>query len=114
MHGKIVTDIEQSKVLAEISPPESADMFFCNFGYSARLLPKDDVDARTYPVITPAWSLVALLNHLKQRYYVKLEHDGVSWSITCIGHDSQKKYTLSLFDDTIDACWGMILRLRKE
>ena len=60
------------------------------------------------------WSLSALLQVLKQRYYIRLDYDGVSWSITCIEHDTGKKYTSSMFDDPIDACYGMVLRLNKE
>lgn len=114
MHGKIVTDIEQSKILDEILPHESADMHHVLIDTCKD---KYDIGIGKYIGILPsypAWSLSALLDFLKQKYYVKLEHDGVSWCITCIEHDSQKKYTVSLFDDPIDACWGMILRLRKE
>lgn len=110
---KSYTDIEQSKTLLEILPIESTDMTWIDYGYCKRVLPKDDVDARTYPVITPAWSLAALLDYLKQQYYVKLDHDGISWSIICFSHDSDLKYTSSMFDDPIDACYGMILRLNK-
>lgn len=127
MHGKIVTDIEQSKKLAEILPIESSDTFYkrsigdsCN----RELHWKNLFELKNHPagvgfllkkkIIVPAWSLAALLDYLKQKYYVRLDHDGVSWSITCIEHDTGKKYTSSMFDDPIDACWGMVLRLNKE
>lgn len=111
---KSYTDIEQSKKLAEFLPIESADMTWVDYGYCKRVLPKDDVDANAYPIIIHAWSLAALLEYLKQKYYVRLDHDGVSWSITCIEHDTDKKYTSSMFDDPIDACWGILLRLNKK
>ncbi len=113
MHGKIVTDIEQSKVLAEILPPESADMHYVLIDTDEN---KYDIGIGNYIGVLPcypAWSLAALLEHLKQRYFVQLEHDGVSWGITCIEHDTGKKYTSVMFDDPVDACWGMILRLNK-
>ena len=126
---KNCTDIDQSKVLAEILPQESADLWWTiiqpkkyegwelvNDGESFTTLSfakQEHIALASYKEI-PAWSLSALLNHLKQRYYVKLEHDGVSWGITCIEHDTKKEYNLYMFDEPVDACWGMMLRLNKD
>lgn len=114
---KAYTDVEQSKVLAKILPLESADMSYRPYREEGGI-PDYHLDLCPYVFASwigvPAWSLAALLDYLKQHYYVKLDHDGISWSITCIEHDTAKKYTSSMFDDPIDACWGIILRLNKE
>ena len=111
---KMCTTLEQSKYLAEILPKESADMIWKHIDdipyYCLDLIPYDLYSG----VAIPAWSLDALLFYLKRKYFVRLEHDGVSWSITCIEHDTDKKYTSVMFDEPLDACWGMILRLKGE
>lgn len=112
---KSYTDLQQSKVLAEILPLESADMVWKDIkdgiiDYCADLTPYELYSGVGYP----AWSLSALLDYLKQKFYVRLSHDGVSWGITCFEHDTRKEYNLYKFDEQVDACWGMILRLNKE
>lgn len=61
---KAYTDIEQSKILAEILPLDSADMVYVTTDYAMRVLPKEDIDAKTYLKVSPCWSLVALLDIL--------------------------------------------------
>lgn len=107
---KSFTDVQQSQALAEMLPTESADMFYAD---GERLAVWNNKDENLDNEDIPCWSLAALLDYLKQRYYVRLSHDGVSWGITCFEHDTKKEYNLYMFDEPVDACWGMILRLNK-
>lgn len=115
---KSYTDLEQSKVLTEILPPESADYFWI-IGHLHTDGPRYEIVRPRNEVSEPenywpCWSLVALLDYLKQHYYVRLDHDGISWSITCVEHNTGEECTSDSFDDPVDACWGMILRLNEE
>lgn len=81
---KAYTDINQSKMLAEILSPESADMWLgcigesmtmCHVGnYLLELQCRQDIDYRkTQPkIICPCWSLAALLEIIP----VTIERDG--------------------------------------
>ena len=111
-----VTGIEQSKKLAEILPIESADMVWVDYGYCKRILPKDDVDATTYPTITPAWSLSALLMVLPKnigRYTKSLYWFDEAWHCGYGDEDFEGLYDVSA-DNPVDACVEMILELHKE
>lgn len=114
---KSFTDIEQSKKLADILPLESADMVWVDYGYCKRILPKDDIDARAYPVITLAWSLVALLEAMPKT----LEYGR---PILCTNYegfyfvqyrDASMDYVngTNCYDNPIDACMKMIFELNK-
>lgn len=109
---KSYTDLDQSKVLAKKLPLESADMFYTSLNSD---YPWIWIDKHLMEVgDIPCWSLAALVNYLKNRYCVRLEHDGIAWSITCIEYDTEKEYNLYMFNDPVDACWSMILRLDRD
>ena len=124
---KSYTDLEQSKKLAEILPPESADMWYSYYG-----------DSKYNPTIAykgeqwflcqfrnsshsdiPCWSLAALISQIlpdkvavgNENYYLTfgkkaVEYRGpVSW-------DGQKSIS-SKADNLVDACYEMILKLNE-
>jgi hypothetical protein len=123
---KSYTNIEESKKLAEILPPESADMCWGisdetlkwkTFPY---LLPWRDYTAKEHYL--PCWSLAALLDQLddvicdKNGYEYKLEiiKEGVQYYLVYEGMLDAACYETSVFDDLIDACIEMIFILKEK
>ena len=133
---KTHTDIEQSKKLAEILPIESADMYWFNrhidlteTKYEVFVIDKSDkhIDFfKSYAVavdnneIIPCWSLAALLDFLKPNVILKHE-EYVGWKILeYIIKENQnsilsniKCVQASSEDNSIDACYNMIIELNK-
>lgn len=127
MQLKSYTDIKQSKKLAEILPIESADMrygYIAPYDYSDRMFdggydevpyPKDflkrnpNFSENEYDGEFPCWSLSALLDVLK---YSSLNQDVENkWSITYwTGAYPKSEY---FFDNPVDACYEMIIRLNE-
>lgn len=108
---KSYTDIEQSKKLTEILPLESADLYYYKYGLPHFIEGQGDYESiRTdkYHDYIPCWSLTALFNIFD---WPKLSSSslGVGISVYPNGyrHDSR------LFDNPIDACYEMILRLHE-
>lgn len=99
------TDIEQSRKLAEILPIESADMRYAPFGdthpwvWEGNLLERGAI---------PCWSLAALLSVIPN-YKLSSEHN----YHTCTAETSFGKETVAWFDNPIDACYEMILKLNE-
>lgn len=123
---KSYTNIVQSKKLAEIIPPESADMCWgiCDetlkwktFPY---LLPWRDYTAKEHYL--PCWSLGALLDQLEDvicdedgnEYQLKIIKEGVLYYLVYDGMDYAAYYDTSLFDNLIDACVEMIFILKEK
>ena len=111
---KSYTDIEQSKKLAEILPPESADMFLAMNG----ILPVmskyiDDGLVTADETAIPCWSLVALLDILPfpQLSKDKLGNGKVGWIVSVYPYDC--RYDSCWHDNPIDACFEMILKLHE-
>lgn len=120
---KSFTDIEQSKKLAEILPPESADMCYVNDGTSIK------VDANSYTVcysmwkdcvveIIPCWSLAALYSILpnNEDTSITLYHDcrdGLDeWFCE---HDSRYTKVFGVrAGNPVDACVDMIITLKER
>ena len=110
---KSFTDIEQSKVLVEFLPLESADMWYLGYGSpweSERIYDKEPASYHsTYPQWDiPCWSLAALLGGLPN-YKLSSEHN----YHTCTVETSFGKETVAWFDNPIDACYEMILKLHE-
>lgn len=114
---KSYTDIPQSKKLAEILPPETADMYFEKgirdnykeaFGnYADMWISENMLGFKTIP----CWSLAALLGILpNESDIVKGQSDGKDGKYMCtVGY---KNDILSTFSDSpIDACVEMIIKL---
>lgn len=123
---KSYTDIEQSKKLAEILQPESADMCWGmrdetlkwkTFPY---FMPWRDYIAKEHYL--PCWSLAALLDQLEDvicdengyTYQLQIVKEGVQYYLIYEGVDDFASYDTSLFDDLIDACIEMILKLKEK
>lgn len=109
---KAYTDLEQSKKLAEILPLESADFVW--------LIGHLHTDGPRYEVIRakgevsepenywPCWSLAALLDILPKGYSLGRRTNGKYY--VCMTHI---KHNISEFDNPIDACYEMILKLHE-
>ena len=121
---KSYTDIERSKVLAEILPLDSADMsypiihnvgqepYHCNIPMFVPAMNGD----------IPCWSLAALLNVLPKIYYPVKDHKTdlilgkpkdkwciLYWDTTGMQHGEE-----TLGDNPVDACYEMILRFKEK
>ena len=105
---KAYTDISQSKKLAEILPIESADMYyepstgFCTEPSEVRF---GDIKY-AHPRSIRCWSLAALLDVIPN-YKLSSEHN----YHTCTAETSFGKETVGWFDNPVDACVEMILKL---
>jgi len=110
---KAYTTIEQSKVLAEILPLESADMWwpwYSNLGSDGYY---DDFPMFYKPICNPdksvpCWSLGALISLLPKRYCLETLDNG---TYVCYNFLSQHEK----FGNTpIDAVYSMIIFLKEE
>ena len=106
---KAYTDISQSKKLAETLPIESADMYYPNrtdIKYQGAL----PIDwKRGLPLLSqeiPCWSLAALLNILPSST-LDSSNDH-HYRLHCM-----ERFT-EWYDNSIDACYEMILRLDEQ
>ena len=122
---KNCTSIEQSKVLAEILPIESADMrygYIAPYEYSDRMYdggydeipyPKDfliknpNYSADEYDAELPCWSLAALLDAMPP----------IQELCSSTGH-YYRVHCMNLFsewhDNAIDSCVEMIIKLKEK
>ena len=120
------TTIEQSKVLAEILPLESADMFWLVLGNTPR------VHVLTEPLSNysqwesyPCWSLAALLDLLPNNEHIETTISRGGWKIDTFEYvpniwwceyentENQTKFNISA-DNPIDACYEMIIKLDEQ
>lgn len=116
---KSYTDLEQSKKLAEILPPESADMHYVLIDsekdlYSAGL----DKYIGILPH-HPAWSLAALLGVLPRfieykgdKYYLRFMKEYVEYANDEISITGRCLHTTGN-DNLVDACYEMLIKLHE-
>ena len=139
---KAFTDINQSRKLVEILPPESADMWWREVSYGfyhiEAEIPKGWYDEP--PKGIPCWSLAALFNiipkHIKQNdgrtYRFRIfNDDGIviqRWGCSYVAEDYHNraeylsdpnlKYPTNIYsgkyEDILDACVEMILKLNEQ
>ena len=109
---KAYTDLPQSKILAEILPLESADMFWLVLGNAPR------VHVLTEPLSNysqwesyPCWSLAALLDALQ--YPTLFQRADKKWGCT-VWIDTTKPRSISCKDEPVDACVDLVIRLHKQ
>lgn len=104
---KAYTDIEQSKKLAEILPIESADMgwYYSRDPQAARNQMWVGTKAENADI--PCWSLAALLNVIPSGKV--LIHDKGNHGYKCIC----KNIDSNFYDNPIDACYEMIIKLNE-
>ena len=124
---KSYTDIERSKVLAEILPLDSADYFYkyCighynTIYYRLETYPYNKGGNKNHDI--PCWSLAALLNVLPKIYYPVKDHKTdlilgkpkdewcvLYWDTTGMQHGEE-----TLGDNPVDACVNMIVKLKEK
>ena len=132
---KSYTNIEQSKVLSEILPLESADMHYNNGScrgvdytehFSAELMPYQEAlhlmkihKTNFMFQVIPCWSLASLLGVIpynitfnKDVYRFKLVKFSGHWE--CY-HENFGSISTEIFkaDNPIDACYNIILKLHE-
>ena len=136
---KAFTDLEQSKKLAEILPPESADMCWTNHYYGPlrssitisaksideyKNLLKNFADLTEIDVFYPAWSLASLLNVLpnsenistnlsKGGYRISTLEYTNSWFVDYEDATDGLNNCVTSADNPVDACVEMIERLHE-
>ena len=124
---KSYTDIERSKILAEILPLDSADYFYkyCighynSIYYRLETYPYNKGGNKNHDI--PCWSLAALLNVLPKIYYPVKDHKTdlilgkpkdkwcvLYWDTTGMQHGEE-----TLGDNPVDACVDMIVKLKEK
>lgn len=133
---KAYTDISQSKKLAEILPLESADMYYeevCNLpkaivgNYILHNQCMEDKDYKklSNPVLSPAWSLAALLDLLPNNEHIETTISRGGWKIDTVeympdtwwcGYEDDESLTTfnTSADNPVDACVEMIIKLHEQ
>ena len=136
---KLYTNIEQSKILAEILPIESADMCWCNNSIKG-VNYTDEFSAKLYTVkemkklfdtslnrwdkyweLIPCWSLASLLNYLREVDYfpeINVDEFEVTMSINYYNEDEARPlapvHNIKIKAESfIDACYSMIVKLKE-
>ena len=123
---KAYTDLNQSKKLAEILPVESADMYYeevCNLpkaivgSYILHNQCMEDKDYKklSHPVLSPTWSLAALLDILPCNLKLVLainDYQGDRQEKYVIGSVEHDKYDC-FADNPVDVCVEMIIKLHE-
>ena len=110
---KAFADIDQSKRLADILPPESADMYyepspgFCTEPSDAKF---GDVKY-AHPRSIRCWSLVALLNviPIEHNLHGYLTESGKVYRVETLYAGNSNNY-----DNPVDACYEMLLKLHEQ
>ena len=120
---KAITDLEQSKKLAEFLPIESADMMYHSFEYEygngafiavSKVITNGIENDNFYIDDIPCWSLAALLNVLPfpQLSKDKLGSGKVRWMVSV--YPDNCRYNSCWNDNPVDACYEMILKLHEQ
>ena len=128
---KSFTDLEQSKILEKILPPESADSVIVTFGTregtETVVMPSKTLDIIKDPFsdireTVHCWSLAALYNVLPNNNRVETYLSRGGWQIEPIDYlpntwwceyednESLTEFNVSA-ENSVDACYAMILKL---
>lgn len=122
------TDLEQSRKLAEILPPESADMWYDSRykephigNYTQEMQCREDKDYRKNQskavgfCLCPCWSLVALIKALPKKpcreYNLVISEKPPYFAFDDLALNVHEDYDGT---DSIDACVNMILQLHNK
>ena len=115
---KAYTDIEQSKKLAEFLPLESADGFYATDDniiiaepYITYLNGERNIPG--YKGAVPCWSLAALLSVIKETIGYTIYGDNNVY-MSCDLGDKPWKLETEVYDNEIDACYEMVLKLHEQ
>ena len=109
---KSYSDLQQSKVLAEILPLESADMKILPFNEREyRIVPINDIAVCGKEDEIYAWSLAALLNVLPP---IEGFRPIIDLDINLIRYEGNYRDKLCFNENNlIDACYEMIIKLKE-
>lgn len=137
---KSYTDLEQSKILKDILPIESADMCWCNNSIKG-INYTDEFSANLYAVkemkelfdttlngwdkyweLIPCWSLAALLNYLREvDYFPEINVDEFEVTMLINYYNEDEALPLAPVhnikikaESFIDACYEMIITLNEQ
>ena len=99
---KAFTDLNQSKKLAELLPLESADMYYACGAIAPDIMISNKQDYKCYTV---CWSLAALLDVFPMTV-------GRDLGMYCCWQNSKNLHSRH-YDNPVDACYEMILKLNK-
>ena len=125
---KSFTSLEQSNVLSEILPLESADMHYARimddleaFEWTPLLSPIPKVCA-TYVENVPCWSLAALLSYLREIDFfpqIEVDEHNVTMDISYYNEEEARPlapvHNIKVKANTlVDACYEMLLKLHEE
>lgn len=106
--AKAYTDIDQSKKLAEVLSPESADMFWREvshgFYHIEAEIPKGWYDVP--PKGIPCWSLAAILDCLSANFRIDIKYLDNHWELDC-------RVQVTYARELVDACVEMVLNTNK-
>ena len=112
---KAYTDISQAKALAEILPLESADMYYINSDINKIIIRKWKDDVHDEDDL-PCWSLAALLGILpiidNRSPVIPKTFDG-KYRVTYHSTAYEKAIITSDYDNPVDACYEMIMKLHE-
>lgn len=125
--NKICTSIEQSKKLLELGIDiNTADMYYeevCNLSKAIignyilhnQCMEDKDYKKLSNPVLSPAWSLSALLDVLPKnldigRPVLATNYKGYYW-VSYFDEYMKEKFTSKIYNNPIDACYELILKL---
>ena len=125
--NKICTSIEQSKKLLELGIDiNTADMYYeevCNLPKAIvgdyilhnQCMEDKDYKKLSNPVLSPAWSLAALLGVLPKnldigRPVLATNYKGYYW-VSYFDEYMKEKFTSKIYNNPIDACYELILKL---
>ena len=105
---KSFTDLPQSEVLAKILPHESADAYYePSMGFCTEPSEVMFGDIKyAHPRSIRCWSLAALLGVLPNENMLVKTTDGEYY---CLAKDVMTNH----YDNPVDACYGMILKLHE-
>ena len=114
---KAYTDLEQSKVLAEILPNESADMYYDVDSYGVQTTPEVLITSVVRKKDIPCWSLAALLgvlpDEVEDNHYLTLDKEGKEYCC-CYEDCNGNSFRHCFSDNPIDACYEMIIKLHEQ
>ena len=115
---KTNSDFEQSKMLAEFLPVESADLMFV---HTTDLEGNEhyDIDFRNNQPLfegdIPCWSLAALLDIIPMVCLDNFFDDTTkSKKWNCLFTETHHPLEAAYYDNPVDACVNMIFRLKKH
>ena len=128
--NKICTSIEQSKKLIELGVDvNTADMYYeevCNLSKAIignyilhnQCMEDKDYKKLSNPVLSPAWSLTALLDVLPKnldigRPVLATNYKGYYW-VSYFDEYMKEKFTSKIYNNPIDACYELILKLYEQ